>query len=200
VLAWFSPDAKRIILISGNRGIYRARLISGPHKSEISGIAAGADLRWISSTRFIYRCGTGGDYSARVYDSVSGRSLALVSESMNTDISFSDAAGMISCLENQMITLFEASSLKRIDTGIEGEEVYFSPDGRKFTSIYLGKLYVNSLNMMQKSRLSIRRNAEKILTLYKKAAAAPAAWENDYSQTYIEKKMKQYKKFIRATQ
>jgi len=85
----------------------------------------------------------------------------------------------------------------RIDTGIEGEESYFSPDGRRFTSIYLGKLYVSSLNMVEKYRIDIRRNAEDLIKLYRKAAESKSIWESDYSPEYINKKVRQYDRFLK---
>ena len=106
-------------------------------------------------------------------------------------------AGIITCLDNQVITVIPRDLKKRIDTGVEGEESYFSPDGRKFTSIYLGKLYVNSLNMIEKYRLDIRRNAEDLLVMYRKAADTKSVWQSDYTPEYIRKKINQYDRFLK---
>jgi hypothetical protein len=197
VLAFISPDEKKTVLISGNGGSYKARVITASGRVELGGVSSNTDLRWIDNNRFVYRSGGGGDYSVRVYDLSSGKSKELLSGTLNPDINFSEIPGLITCLDNQVITVISRDLKKRIDTGIEGEESYFSPDGRKFTSIYLGKLYVSSLNMVEKYRIEIRRNAENILVLYRKAASTKTAWQSDYTPEYISRKVKQYDKYLK---
>ncbi len=197
VLAFISPDEKKTVLISGNGGSYRTKIVTSSGQTALNGVSSNTDLRWIDNSRFIYRSGGGGDYSVRIYDLSSGKSKELVSGTMNPDINFSEIPGLITCLDNQVITIFSRDLKKRIDTGIEGEESYFSPDGRRFTSIYLGRLYVSSLNMVEKYRIEIRRNAEDITKLYRKAAETKSFWESDYSPEYINKKIKQYDKFLK---
>lgn len=198
VLSFISPDSRRSLLITGKGGSYRARLLSGSSSSDIAGIVSPADLCWISNSKFAYCGGGAGEYSVNVYDSSSSKKTVIVSGSLNTDINFSREAGMLTCLDNQMIIFFSGTELRRRDTGIEGEEVCFSPDGRKFTSIYRGRLYVTSLNMLQKNRLAVRRNAETIRSIYKSALGERTSWQNDYSKTYIEKKIRLYDNFIRT--
>ena len=198
VLSFISPDSKRSLIITGKGGSYIARLLSGSSSSDIPGIVSPADLCWISNSKFAYSGGGAGEYSVNVYDSSARKKAVIVSGTLNPDINFSREAGMLTCLDNQMIIFFSGNDLKRKDTGIEGEEVYFSPDGRKFTSIYRGRLYVTSLNMLQKNRLAVRRNAETISSIYKSALKERGSWENDYSKTYIEKKIRLYENFIRT--
>lgn len=197
VLAYISPDEKKTVLISGNGGSYKTKIITPSGQKDLGGVSSGTDLKWIDNNRFIYRSGGGGDYSVRVYDVISGKSKELLSGTLNPDINFSEIPGVITCLDNQVITVISRDLKTRIDTGIEGEESYFSPDGRKFTSIYLGKLYVNSLNMVEKYRIEIRRNAKNLLILYRKAAETKTEWQSDYTPEYIGKKIKQYDKFLR---
>ena len=197
VLAFISPDEKNTVLISGNGGSYNARLLTRSGHVGINGITSGSGLSWIDNNRFIYRSGGGGNYSVNVYDVKSGRSRILISGTMNPDIKFSVAPGLITCLDNQMITVFSRDLKKRINTGIEGEESYFSSDGIKFTSIYLGKLYINSLSMVRKYSIEIRRNAETLLSLYRAAAKDKSSWQNDYTPKYISKKIRQYEKFLK---
>ncbi|HPS57554.1 MAG TPA: hypothetical protein PK514_05555 [Spirochaetota bacterium] len=198
VLSFISPDAKRSLLITGKGGSYNARLLSGSSASDITGIVSPSDLCWISNSKFAYCGGGAGEYSVNVYDSSARKKAVIISGTLNPDINFSREAGMLTCLDNQMIIFFSGNELKRKDTGIEGEEVYFSPDGRKFTSIYRGRLYVTSLNMLQKNRLAVRRNAETIRLIYKSALKKNDSWQNDYSKTYIEKKIRLYENFIRT--
>lgn len=197
VLAFISPDEKKTVFITGNGGSYRARLVTPSGKADISGISSNTDLRWIDSSRFIYRSGGGGDYSVRVYDAAAGKSVELISGTMNPGIIYSEIPGLITCLDNQAITVISRDLKKRIDTGIEGEDTYFSPDGRKFTSIYLGRLYVNSLNMIEKYRIEIRRSASAVSALYREAAEAKEIWQNDYTAEYIRKKIRQYDRFLK---
>ena len=200
VLAFISPDEKKTVLITGNGGSYTTRLLTPAGQVGIHGVSSNSDLRWIDSSRFIYRSGGGGNYSVNIYDVSSGKSKMLLSGTMNPDINFSEIPGMITCLDNQMITVFTRDLKKRIDTGIEGEESFFSPDGGKFTSIYLGRLYINSLSMVQKYRIEIRRNASMLLSFYREAAKDKSSWQNDYSPEYITKKIRQYEKFLKMTE
>ncbi len=197
VLAYISPDEKKSVLVSGNGGSYRTRIITSSGRKDLAGVSSGTDLKWIDNSRFIYRSGGGGDYSVRVYDVSSGRSKDILTGTLNPDINFSEAPGIITCLDNQAITVVYRDLKRRIDTGIEGEESYFSADGRKFTSIYLGRLYVNSLNMVEKYRIEIRRNAKELLALYRKAEVSKNDWQSDYTPEYLNKKIRQYDRFLK---
>ncbi|PKL17355.1 MAG: hypothetical protein CVV49_11520 [Spirochaetae bacterium HGW-Spirochaetae-5] len=197
VLAFISPDEKKTVLVSGNGGAYKTKIVTSSGEVSLNGVSSNTDLRWIDNSRFIYRSGGGGDYSVRVYNITSGKSMELISGTLNPDINFSEIPGLITCLDNQVITIISRDLKWRVVTGIEGEESYFSPDGRKFTSIYLGRLYVNSLNMVEKYRMDIRRNGEDLIKLYRKAAVTKSVWESDYSPEYINKKIKQYDSFLK---
>lgn len=197
VLAFISPDEKKTLLISGNGGTYKTRIITPAGQADLNGVSSNSDIRWIDNNRVLYRSGGGGDYSVRVYELSSGKSKEIQSGTMNPDINFSVFPGLITFLDNQMIVIVTRDLKKRTDTGIEGEESYFSPDGRKFTSIYLGKLYVTSLNMLEKYRIEIRRNSEDLSRLYRKAADTKTAWANDYTPEYISKKIRLYDRFLK---
>lgn len=197
VLAFISPDEKKTVLVSGNGGSYKTKVLTSSGQIVLNGISSCTDLRWIDNSRFVYRSGGGGDYSVKVYDISTGKSKEIISGTLNPDINFSEIPGLITCLDNQLITVVSRDFKKRIDTGVEGEESYFSPDGRKFSSIYLGKLYVSSLNMVEKYRIVIRRNAEDLLKLYRKAAVTESSWESDYTPEYINKKIRQYDRFLK---
>lgn len=196
VIAHISPDTRSRLLVCGTGGSYSARLLSTGNRSEITGIVSAGDIRWVSNSKFVYRSGGAGDYSVRIYDVNRGGSSLLISGTMNPDINFSERAGLITCLENQIINIFSADLKNRIETGIEGEETSFSPDGRKLISIYRGKLYVTSLTMLEKYQIEIRRNAANLLDLYRKAAKSKSDWENAFTPEYLEKKISQYDKLI----
>lgn len=198
VLAFISPDSRKKIFITGTGGSYDARLVTPSSTSDVSGITSTADLCWIDNNRFAYCGGSAGEYTVNIYDLAAGKKAVLLTGTLNPDINFSRESGMLTFLDNQMIVLFPLQDFRRKNTGLEGEEAYFSPDGRKFTSLYRGKLYITSLNMLQKNRIAVRRNAETILSIYKSALGRKNVWLNDYSGNYIEKKYKLYDNFIRT--
>jgi hypothetical protein len=197
VLAYLSPDGKKTAVITGSSGVYKTRIITDAGNQTLNGVVSCSDFRWIDNNRFVYMSGGVGSYSVKVYDTTAKKSKELISGSLNPDINYSDKPGIITALENQIIIVIPRDLNSRIETGLEGEESYFSPDGRRFTSIYLGKLYVSSLNMIEKYRLDIRRNAEGLVKLYGKAANMKSIWNSDYSKEYINKKIKQYDKFLK---
>jgi hypothetical protein len=198
VITHISPDGKSRLLVCGSGGSYSAKLLRGGNRSDITGINSAGDIRWINNSRFVYRSGGAGDYAVRIYDANKGSSFQLISGTMNPDINFSERAGLITCLDNQIINIFTSDLSSRIETGIEGEETSFSPDGRKLISIYRGKLYVTSLTMLEKYQIEIRRNAATLLELYRKAEKSKIDWENAFTPEYLEKKITQYQKFLNS--
>ncbi len=198
IIAYISPDERKRLLVCGSGGNYNARVVTGDDKKEITGIASGSDIRWISNTMFVYRSGGGGDYSVRIYDTKKNISYSIISGTMNPDIHFSEKAGLLTCLDNQLINIFTYDLKHRIETGIEGEETSFSPDGRKLISIYRGRLYVTSLTMLEKYQIVIRRSAKNLLTLYRKASETRGSWENDFTPEYLSKKISLYEKFLKS--
>jgi len=197
VLAYISHDEKKTAILTGSGGSYKTRIITDQGTQVLNGVSSGSDFRWIDNNRFVYMSGGGGNYSVKVYDVTAKKSKELISATLNPDINYSDKPGIITALENQIIIVIPRDLNSRVETGIEGEESYFSPDGRRFTSIYLGKLYASSLNMIEKYRLDIRRSAEELIRLYRKAAGMQSVWNSDYSREYINKKIKQYDKFLK---
>jgi len=197
VIAHISPDGKGKLLVCGSGGNYSARLLHGNNTRDISGIVSAGDIRWINNDRFIFRSGGAGDYSVKIYDTDKNSSMTIISGTMNPDIHFSERPGLITCLENQMINIFSSDLKKRIETGVEGEETSFSPDGRRMISIYRGKLYVTSITMLEKYQIEIRRKAKKILSLYRKASESKNDWENGFTPEYLSKKISQYERFLK---
>ncbi len=198
VITYLSPDGRNSLLVCGSGGNYSARLLYDGKRKDLNRISSGSDIRWIGNDMFVYRAGGAGDYSVRVYDAAQGVSRVLLSGTMNPDIHFSEKAGLITCLDNQVINIFTSDMRNRIETGIEGEESTFSPDGRKFISLYRKKLYVTSLTMIQKYRIEIRRRGENILALYRKANRLKGDWENEFTPEYLSKKISQYEKVLKS--
>lgn len=198
VSAHFSPDKTKVLMLSGGGGSYKGRLFTDSGTTIITGISSNL-LFWIDNNRFAFRSGSAGNYSVKIYDVHKGKEQTLLNGTLNPDIHYSQDAEILTFLDNQIINIFHINKGKQIHTGIEGEEVYFSPDGSKFTSIYQGKLWITNINMVLRKGLEIRRSADAIATLYNKALNNKNIHENSYSKNYIKLKIKLYKDIVSGT-
>ncbi len=196
ISAHFSPDKTKVLVLSGGGGSYKGRLFTDSGTTTITGISSNLDLLWIDNNRFAFRSGSAGNYSVKFYEINKVKEHTLLNGTLNPDIHYSQDAGILTFLDNQIINIFHVNKGKKIHTGIEGEEVYFSPDGIKFTSIYQGKLWITNLNMLLRKGLEIRRSADAIATLYNKALNNKNLHENSYSENYIKLKIKLYKNIV----
>lgn len=194
ISAHFSPDKTKMVILSGGGGSYKARLFTDTGSYTITGVSSNLDLLWIDNNRFAFRSGSAGNYSVKIYKVNEGKEHTLLKGTLNPDIHYSADAEILTFLDNQLINIFYANNGKTIHTGIEGEEVYFSTDGSRFTSIYQGKLWITNINMLLRKGLEIRRSARKIAALYNSALNDKNLHENSYSENYIRLKIKLYNK------
>ncbi|HOK03182.1 MAG TPA: hypothetical protein PKX79_09415, partial [Spirochaetota bacterium] len=196
VLLNLSPDKKKKIISCGSGGDYNAKLLSASKTQYLKGFSSNKDIFWVSNDSFIYRSGAPGDYSIKLYDMNKESSISLITDTMNPDIKFFEQRSLLAGLDNQMIVIMDLVSKQFLYTGIEGEETNFSPDGRKFLSIYKGNLYITNISLIEKYNINLRRNAQNILSLYNKTLSEKTIWENDFSKEYILKKILLYKKYL----
>jgi hypothetical protein len=196
VLLNLSPDKSKKIISCGSGGDYNAKLLSSSRVQPLKGLTSNKDIFWIGNDSFIYRSGAPGDYSIKLYDINKNSTISLITDTMNPDIKFFEQRGLLAGLDNQMIVIMDLQSKQVLYTGIEGEEINFSPDGRKFLSIYRGNSYVTNISLIEKYNISLRRNAQSLLSLYNKALSEKAIWENDFSREYLSKKILLYKKYL----
>lgn len=192
VSAHISPDKSGRVILSGGGGSYEARLFTDSGSFNIPGVSSNLDLVWLDNRRFAFRSGTAGNYSVKICNADSGKQQTLLKGTLNPDIHFSRDAGILTFLDNQIINVFHASNGRTIHTGLEGEVVCFSPDSSRFSSIYSGKLWITSLNMLLRRGLEIRRSARKTAALYKEALRNSDIHENSYSAEYIKMKIDLY--------
>jgi len=192
ISAHLSPDKTKKVILAGAGGSYKARLFTGSGTFNISGVSSNLDLLWLDNSRFAFRSGAAGNYSVKIYNTASGRGQSLITGTLNPDIHYSRKAGILTFLDNQVINIFYADNGRRIHTGLEGEVVYFSHDSSRFSSIYSGKLWITSLNMLLRRGIEIRRRAGKTEALYKEALKKKEIHENSYSAEYIKLKIKLY--------
>jgi len=193
VTAHLSPDRRKKAVISGGGGQYRGRLFTESGTRNITGVSSNLDLQWIDNNSFVFRSGYAGGYSVKIFDTAADRERTLISSTLNPDIHYSRDAGIITFLNNQVINVYYTKTGRTVQTGIEGEVVYFSPDSSRFTSIYLGKLWLTNINMLLRRNIEIRRHAQAMVNLYTRAMQNKSVHENDYTLNYIKLKINLYK-------
>lgn len=193
VTAHLSPDKRKKAVIAGGGGEYRGKLFTESGTRNLTGVSSNLDLQWLDNNRFVYRSGYAGNYSVKIYETAENRQKTLISGTLNPDIHYSHGPGIITFLNNQIINIYNLKTGQMVHTGLEGEVVYFAPDSSRFTSIYLGKLWLTNLNLLLRRTIEIRRNAGILESLYTRALLDKSAHENDYSRDYIKMKRDLYK-------
>ena len=94
-----------------------------------------------------------------------------------------------------MIVIMDLQSKQVLYTGIEGEEINFFR-WKKIPLHIQRNLYVTNISLIEKYNISLRRNAQSLLSLYNKALSEKVIWENDFSREYLSKKILLYKKYL----
>lgn len=82
-------------------------------------------------------------------------------------------------------------------TGIEGDDVNFSPSGVVFSMILYKKLFVVSPAAARKNRIDMQRKWDVVLQAYRELRNDGKSWENDYSLDYINRKINVYSGLMR---
>ena len=193
VTAHLSPDRRKKAVIAGGGGEYKGKLFTESGTRNLSGVSSNLDLQWLDNNRFVFRSGYAGNYSVKIYETEENRQITLISGTLNPDIHYSHESGIITFLSNQVINVYNTKTGQRVHTGLEGEVVYFSPDSSRFTSIYLGKLWLTNMNMLLRRSIEIRRHARSMADLYTRAMQDKSVHENDYTLNYIKLKINLYK-------
>jgi hypothetical protein len=191
-IAYLSPNGKKIIIVSGSGGSYRSKLIASGKTWTVPGITSASEVYWLDNNLIIYRTGDSGNYSASLYDTATQKSTVLLANSLNTNIQFSVFPKMISFLKDQVIHLYDVRNNENINTGLEGEDVVFSPDGNRFISLYLKKLFLTSFITVKKKNIEMAKTAKQIMGLYQNILDSRKDLANEYSSDYIRKKIAVY--------
>jgi hypothetical protein len=107
---------------------------------------------------------------------------------------------MASFLDHQLINLYNIQRNSITYTGLEGEDVYFSPNGVHFTSLLYRKLYISRADNTTKYREEILSNANSIIAIYTQILNNKSYWQNDFTPEYCKKKITAYRRLITSNQ
>ncbi|MBN1495786.1 MAG: hypothetical protein JXA07_03400 [Spirochaetes bacterium] len=191
-IAYMSPNRKKAVIVSGSGGSYRSRMIVPGNAWPLPGVTSASEICWVDNNRLAYRTGESGNYSVRLYDTVSRRSVTLVRNSLNTNLQFSVFPKMISFLQDQIICFHDLRDNESVNTGLEGEDVTFSPDGNRIVSLYLKKLFLTSVATIKKKNIEMAKAGQRISSLYRQVLGSPENLTNEYSSEYVRKKLSAY--------
>jgi hypothetical protein len=192
VIAYQSPNRKQIVVVSGSGGSYRGKLIAPGATGKVPGITSASELFWIDNTRLVYRTGYAGNFSVVLYDTAARKGAELLNNSLNTNIQFSMFPKIVSFLQDQVIHVYDIRRIEKVTIGLEGEDVSFSPDGNRFISLYLKKLFLTSMTTVKKKNIELAKTAKEISALYRNLLDARGDLANEYSPEYVRKKISIY--------
>lgn len=195
-LGHISPDHQQCIIVSGGGGSYKAdwwRKGEAGLLTELDSFSSATELYWLDNQTIAGRTGGAGDYSITLYNLISRKKTPLIRGSINTGLTWSAEAGILVFLDEQTINYYFSKNGKSFDTGLEGEEVYFSPDGQNFSALLYSKLLIVNRKNLEANRLSLKKGWGKIISLYQSALSNKAYWENEYTESYLKKKIDVYK-------
>jgi len=192
-IALFSPNRSRCLLLNGGGGSYKTMVLGGGHApNDISSVQ---EIFWSGNDSIIYRAGYTGNYSI-ILETVRGGRQTLVQQSLNTNLCFSYLSGKVSFLYNQMIIIYDFNNKNTINTGLEGEDVYFAPGGALFVSLFNKNLFLTREKAMLDRKNAIALNATAILQIYKQNIDNDKIMLNEYSKNYFQKKIQAYSSFL----
>lgn len=194
VIAYQSPNRRQLVVVSGSGGSYRGKIISSGTSLQLPGITSASEFFWIDNSLLVYRKGYAGNFSVNLYDTASRKSTELLNNSLNTNIQFSVYPKIISFLQDQVIHAYDIRRAEHSTIGLEGEDVSFSPDGNRFVSLYLKKLFLTSMANVKKKNIELAKTAKEIMALYRNLLDARGDLANEYSPEYIRKKISVYSK------
>ena len=192
-IALISPNRKKFVLLNGSGGRYKSKILTEKKSWKLSGVTSAAEIFWISNSRIIYRKGTTGNFSVNIYNLDTRRSKNISGNSLNTNIQYSKYPKIVSFLKDQLINIYDLRKKKKINTGLEGEDIHFSPDGNRFVSILFKKLFLTRTNTISRKTIELKKISAHLARLYKKILKSRKYWANQYSKHYIQRKISAYK-------
>ncbi len=193
VLAYPSFDRSRWLVLSGGGGNYKTLLLEGGAQKDIKGITSSAEISWMGNTAFAYRKGYGGSYAVYRHRVSDGSEKLLGGDSLNTSIGYSPGPGILSWLRDGLITLYYPSSDRHAATGLEGDDVSFDSTGSRFIAQLGKRLFLVNMGELRNRSIEVRRSVVKVLGIYEDLRGRKTEFDNDYSSTYIDRKIKLYR-------
>lgn len=193
---FLSPDRNAILIVNGGGGSYRASLFRAGGKTAIRGITSSSELYWVDNSMLSFRKGGPGSFSVALYNVVSGEEHALPGKSLDTNLCFSGAPGVLAYSVDQMIRLSFAPFREAAVTGLEGGEVYFDRAGGKFSALLCKDLYLVNYSQLQNRKVEMKRVWSAMLDMYREARADRKCHANDFSAEYLSRKVAQYSELV----
>ncbi len=191
-----SPDLLKQIIIAGSGGSYRGLILQGNTSRIIQDITSSQEIYWMDNHHIIYRTGSIGNYHVTVRNISTGKSMRLLSGSLNTGIAVSTFSGSIAFLDNQIINLHDLRTGKTVSTGLEGDDIVFSPSGNYFASLIYGKCLISRKDTLFQNQKNIISQVKKLKGMYHFLNNKSQFHINEYSKTYCRKKIRTYTTFI----
>lgn len=195
VLAYKAPGGSHTAVLSGSGGSYKGAVISSGGAASLSGVTSGTEFFWIDSSRILFRGGGVGAFRAEIYDVNKDRKKPLITGSLNTNIGYSTGSGQASFLDNQLVCIYDTVTDELFRFGIEGDDPAVSPDGRRLISLFQNRLFLIRVDSLKRADSELKRHAEKLVDLYRKALADTGAHKNEYTPQYLRTKIKTYESY-----
>ena len=191
--AYLSPDRQKILVLNGSGGNYRAKIFWDNNSSGITGISSSSEICWLDNHSILYRSGYAGNYSVMLYNIKTFEKIPLLNKSFNTNITYTANSGTAAFLKEQIIFLYNIADNEIINTGIEGEDVSFAPNGSRFISLMFKKLFVVNNNLLGKRQIDLKRTWKSIFLIYDDLKNKSDDFLNEYSRLFIGRKTQVYK-------
>jgi hypothetical protein len=192
-ICYLSPDRQKLLVLNGSGGNYNAKLFGDSDPIIVNGISSSSEVSWLDNFTFVYRTGYAGNFSVVLHNIKDNKTTTLLKNSYNTNINYSGHSEIISFLKEQIIFYYIKSEKKIVNTGLEGEDISFAPNG-SFISLLYKKLFIVNSDLVEKRRLDLKRSWKSILQLYKTLHDNKSEFENEHSRIFISRKIQLYNK------
>jgi hypothetical protein len=196
-VALLSPDRNKFLVINGSGGYYKCKIIGKDDSFKIDGVSSSSEIFWIDNNRIIFRKGTTGNYSVVLFQINNKTEKILLNKSFNTNITFSPHPMMAAFLREQIINIYDNQKNNLINTGIEGEDISFSPNGNKFITLLYKKLFIVDIATLNQKTIELNRSWNEILSIYNDLKTKNSEFANEYSLHYVNRKVNAYNNLIR---
>jgi hypothetical protein len=161
-------------------------------------LSSSSEIFWIDNNRILFRAGYAGNYSIALLNYSANARKTILENSLNTNICFSPLPKIASFVDHQLINIYNISNNSITHIGLEGEDVYFSPNGLFFTSLLYKKLYISRIDYIKKYHEEILSYSNDIIAIYSQILANKSYWLNNFTPEYCKKKIVAYQKLNRG--
>ncbi len=188
-----SPDRLKKLIVAGSGGSYRSLLLSDRGIKKISDISSSRETFWLNNEEIIYRSGYSGHYSVKVKNIINDKIITLIKNTLNSGISVSHETGLVSFLDNQVITLYTSQKGLTVRTGLEGDDICFNPSASRFAALLYGKCFIVRHTTLLRRLPAVKSQVKR---LYRKLQHLNKYHINSYSTEYCRKKVQSYSRCI----